>query len=584
MKRTILCLLLVVCLLSCSMTTALASPDIKGKLSEELRLELEKLGDEEMIGVYVMINDIDNDSIMKTFSERYPVEHDTYLKSKTDPVDSDVLPVVEGDVDLKDGHKDESLITSDIDDDILQKAIEVKREIFREYYTENNTYILGKYSDKEQQVFVSSYAPLAILKVSKNTVLKMAKDENVLNIAKYVEEKAIQEDLGLANQITRADYVRDSYKNKGSGVKVGMVEAAGIPNKSDPYLDSASITTRSGDTSIESHATKVARILVGTHDNGTDDGLAPSATLYACIGNTTSKFYAGIEWLISSGANVINASMGFGGSGTYDTMAAWIDHIAAQHDVHFVKSAGNNNGYITSPGMAYNAITAGGLDDNGSDSVSGFGLYSNTSYMEATGCPEKPNLVAPAVDIWGTSDGTSYAAPQVAGTIAQLCSYKSSLKTKQVAMGAIFAASSAEKVEAVGTGAKGDSFITSRRVNSNPQISDKEGAGILDSRWARGIASYGNYWSSTISKASFPYNKYVQINASGNSVTRVAVFWLKRNSVTNHTSDNANQVAMTDLDISVYAPNGNLIGASTTSKSNFEIVQFKPYVSGSYRI
>lgn len=125
--------------------------------------------------------------------------------------------------------------------------------------------------------------------------------------------------------------------------------------------------------------------------------------------------------------------------------------------MHYVNAAGNNAGFIYSPGMAYNAITVGGLNDNGVDAVQSFTLYSNTSYEECSPIyyrPEKPNLVAPAVDIWGTL-GTSYAAPQVTGTIAQLCSYNSTLKTKQTAMGAILAASSAEKVEATGNGSVG---------------------------------------------------------------------------------------------------------------------------------
>lgn len=585
MKRKLLCLLLVICMFVVNMTMASASlsTDSNSKLSEDVLDELEKMGDTDKIEVYVIMNDIDSENVMEVFSEKYPSEYETYMRAKANHLDSDVLPVVYGDVDLKDGQEGPSLIGNSIDDNMLQKAIELKRATFKEHYDEHNANALGRYCDKEQQIFVSSYAPLAILNVTKDAVLEMAKDNTILSITKFVEQQTIQEDLGLANQITRADYVRDSYNNKGSGVKIGIVEASGIPNTSNSYLDSATIITRSGDTTIDSHATNVAKILVGTDENGTDDGLAPNATLYACTAGSTSEFYVAVEWLISSGVNVINASLGIGRTGTYDTVSAWVDHIAVQHDIHFVKSAGNEGGNITSPGMAYNAITVGGLDDNGSDSVSGFSMYTDTSYIEAANCAEKPNLVAPAVDIWNSS-GTSYAAPQVAGTIAQLCSYNSSLKTKQAAMGAILAASSAEKVEAVGTGAKGDSFITSRRVDSNPQISDKEGAGILDSRWARGIVYYGNYWSYTINEDSFPYDKYVQINASENSVTRVAIFWLKRNTATSHTSGSVSQVAMTDLDISVYDPNGNLIGSSTTSESNFEIVQFSPTISGSYRI
>jgi hypothetical protein len=41
---------------------------------------------------------------------------------------------------------------------------------------------------------------------------------------------------------------------------------------------------------------------------------------------------------------------------------------------------------------------------------------------------------------------------------------------------------------------------------------------------------------------------------------------------------------MANLNLYVYDPNGTLVGSSTTSMGNFEIVQFIPTVSGNYRI
>lgn len=543
---------------------------------------------EDEIEVYVIMEDVDSDKVMKTFEERYPEEYDTYMRAKYDPIDSDIIPTIEGDVELKEGEEGASLVESDINDEVLQKGIEVKREICKEYYAENNFGILEKYCGKEAQMFVSSYAPMAILNISKDTVMEMEKDGRVLGISKFINIKDSNEDLELANEITRADYVRDTYGNSGSGVKIGQIELS-IPDVDDELLGDANIITnrRNDDFSVahrnKTHAARVAKILVGTDNNGGNDGLAPDAALYSVTYEGESDFYGGIEWLVDSGVNVINMSAGVDRDGTYDIRSIWAEHIAAQHDIHFVKAAGNNYVDITSPGLAYNVITVGAVDNNGSDAVSGFTIWSGSNYREASSVSEKPNLVAPAMNFWNDS-GTSYAAPQVAGTIAQLCSYNSALKVKQTAIGAILAASSAEKVEAVGNGAKGDSFITSVRINSNPQISDKEGAGILDSRWARGIVYYGNYWSYTINKGSFPYNKYVQINASENSVTRIAIFWLKRNSITNHATGSEMQIAMTDLNLYVYDPNGNIVGYSSTDYGNFEIVQFTPTMSGSYKI
>lgn len=81
----------------------------------------------------------------------------------------------------------------------------------------------------------------------------------------------------------------------------------------------------------------------------------------------------------------------------------------------------------------------------------------------------------------------------------------------------------------------------------------------------------------------FPYTKYVTINASSNSLTRIAIFWLKRNTLTADHGSTVN-VMFSDLDLRVYDPSNNEIAYSITAYSNFEIVQFVPSVTGSYKI
>lgn len=557
--------------------TVAVSPS--SKISSELLTELSLIDDTTRVQVSVEFQDIDDEVVMQLLAEQYPSEYEVYVAAKNSPIMGNVIPTINSDISLKDGA--DLAESNGIDGELLQRAIEHKREIYKELYLKYNHAMLKNYAGDPEVLFMSTYAPFAIVEVSKKTVEDISCDSNVMGISKFITGEVVAEDLNLANQITRADYVRDGYGNKGTGVKIGQIELE-VPNTSDSYLDSANIVIRPGDTATSNHATQVARILVGTDDSGANDGLAPNATLYSCACTTISDFYTGIEWLISQGVNVINMSAGVRLDGGYNAFDKWVDHIAAQHDVHFVKSAGNDAGSITSPGMAYNAITVGGLNAMGGTTVSDFILFSNTNYEETgTDRPEKPNLVAPAVDIWGTSDGTSYAAPQVTGTIAQLCGLNATLKIKQSAMGAILAASAAEKVEATGDGGKGDTFLSSVRINA--QISDKEGAGILDSRWARGIVANGNFWSHTINADSFPFEKTITINTSSSSMTRIAIFWIKRNTI-DHTTNSVTEADFADLDLYVYDPNGNLVGSSITTKSNFEIVQFKPTISGTYTI
>jgi len=187
---------------------------------------------------------------------------------------------------------------------------------------------------------------------------------------------------------------------------------------------------------------------------------------------------------------------------------------------------------------------------------------------------------------YGNAFGTSFSAPQVAGVIAQLCDYTSGLKTKQTQMGAILAASSARKVDAVGSGEKGDTFLSGVRVENNPQISNVEGAGILDARWAWGVVVNHNHWSANVEADDFPYTKTVTINTNKFELIRVAIFWPRNVTITDHGSVSTTMSVnpFVDLDLDVYAPDGTLLGSSKLTYANFEIVQFIPPETGEYII
>lgn len=89
----------------------------------------------------------------------------------------------------------------------------------------------------------------------------------------------------------------------------------------------------------------------------------------------------------------------------------------------------------------------------------------------------KPDIVAEGTWVrYGAieGDGTSFAAPQIAGIIAQLCSKYPSLLTKQNTVKAILAASSVYKIP-------NDSYY------SNTFLLNKQGAGVVNSRAAYAV-------------------------------------------------------------------------------------------------
>ena len=297
--------------------------------------------------VYVELEDVDHSAVMKVFSERYPEEYAAYMKAKT---------------------KVNYERTTEEENEMLQKALECKREIYKEFYLLSNNEILGSVYRETEQVFVSHYAPLAIVETTQKNAIKLAKQDHVLAISEYVEKDAIIDyiyfeenvqsgwiseafiaDLVLANQINRSDILRNEYDLTGEGIKIGMIEADGFPDVTNQYLCSANITLdpyyTTGDSGFGAthHATQVATILVGSDDEDVY-GVVPDAQLYCTIGQTMYHYYYSIEWLIECGVRIINSSMGFYTTvGLYDDCSAWVDHIAAVHDVHFVKSAGNYN-------------------------------------------------------------------------------------------------------------------------------------------------------------------------------------------------------------------------------------------------
>ena len=599
MKR-LFCVLLALLMLFFTLVPAIAEDkQVSSKLSAEVKDVIKDMGSDEEISVYVLLNDIDSDAVMDSFAKSFKGEASEYMLAKEGDPESSIRQAVQGDISRK-GECEER--ADPVNGDLLQKGIENKRALFAKTYLEQNGAFANAFATKSKQIFVSKYSPLLILTVSKQTLLEMEKDSRVASLELFQDLESVPT-MTTANAVSRADYVRDTCGNTGTGVKIGIVESIGLPMLNVSDLSNATII-RNGSAAYDLHSTNIARILVGKAY-----GIAPNAQLYCTIGHNVSDFYSSIEWLISKGVNVINASLAFqqpSRLGQYDDIAQWIDHIAIMHDVHFVVAAGNRgygDAYVTSPGMAYNAITVGGFYAKNTTSHTDDDRYyalpigdvpgHGSSYVEkvSSGRPEKPNIIASAqniiFDASTTDSGTSYAAPQVTGIIAQLCGYRSALKVKQTAVGAMLAAGASLKLEGVnGSGQRGDSFRSGVRISGSTQISDYEGAGKVNARDARLIASTGNYWGVNISASSFPYTQTVYINASNDSLTRVAIFWLKRNSLaaTDHTTGTVAQESIPDLDLKVYAPDGTLVGSSTTTHSNFEIVQFTTPATGTYSI
>jgi len=196
------------------------------------------------------------------------------------------------------------------------------------------------------------------------------------------------------------------------------------------------------------HGTHVAGIIAAERNNGIGmDGVANNVKIMAIRavpdGDEYDKDIAlAIRYAVDNGAKVLNTSFGK----YYSPQADWVyDAIkyAASKDVLIVNAAGNdgfdldtvnvypNDQFDNGSEMANSFLTVGALNyEYGSEMVANFSNYGKTNV----------DVFAPGVKIWATTplntyeflQGTSMAAPEVAGVAAMIRSYYPKLSAAQV--------------------------------------------------------------------------------------------------------------------------------------------------------
>lgn len=196
------------------------------------------------------------------------------------------------------------------------------------------------------------------------------------------------------------------------------------------------------------HGTHVAGIIAAERNNGIGmDGVANNVKIMVLRsvpdGDEYDKDIAlSIRYAVDNGAKVLNTSFGK----YYSPHSQWVyDAIkyAADKDVLIVNAAGNdgldldtvnvypNDQVDNGPEMADSFLTVGALNyEFGENMVARFSNYGKNNV----------DVFAPGVKIWSTTplntyeflQGTSMAAPNVAGVAAMIRSYYPNLTAKEV--------------------------------------------------------------------------------------------------------------------------------------------------------
>lgn len=477
--------------------------------------------------------------------------------------------------------------------DKIQTYIEAKRVAATELYTEYNQNLVDELLSGEEVFYVSRYSPVVLVKLSESSALALAKHSEIQMIADYesnnITNVDVDKDIETAvststsiddiNTITRVNSIHTSsnYGYTGRGVKIGVSEPD-LPDTSKfRNLNIRGIATDRDNVEVSSHATNVLDIV---------SRIAPDAEYYLGASKTSGDLKV-IEALLDYGVNVITSSHAIGTpleGCQYDVFEKWLDHIAYQHDVHFVQAAGNSGAGSTAgtagpgPGcMAYNIVVVGNLDTKGNLYYYDDVINPGSSYYSGSTLANKPDICAPGTNIISsfytdTMTGTSYAAPQVAGVIALMCEQRPALKTQQTTVKAILTASV--------------NFDSQHGYTPSSTNYKKYGAGLLDCVGACYVVGGYRYTNSSIAYGITSKTHTFTVNSSDSRIRVSLAFNIRSTStsVGDYHDTYIDNVKLGNLNIQVKDPNGKTVGSSTTTNNNVEIVDFKPTTTGTYSI
>jgi len=420
-------------------------------------------------------------------------------------------------------------------------------------------------TEKYSPVVYASLTPQAISQVGQWSEVDRVYEDQIMKPLMETARPAIGADVVEGRGIT------------GSGVQVAEIEVGGRINTSNPYL--AGITQDTTYSCLASHAAAVAGDIRSTHP--TVRGIAPNVSLWiggSCGGwgsELTERSTVAADW----GARAFNLSLGGESDLEVDGFARFYDDMVINRWRTVVVAAGNSgyeNGNVGTPAVAYNIITVGSFDDKNTsswndDEMSGFSSWRDP--ISTHGDREKPEVAAPGTNINSTTNsspwigptgsGTSYAAPIVTGIAAQLIQRNSSLSVWPEAIKAIVMTTAVNDLE-------GDT-----------RLSEYDGAGGVTSNRADDVARGvgGNWGGQSYSCDATSPATVATVSLTAGQQFRATIAW---DNDPNYSSYSSQPGA--DLDFEVVDSSGNSVTGSYSWDNTYEIVQFTPSSSGTYKL
>lgn len=467
------------------------------------------------------------------------------------------------------------------EENTARKELNMAVKTFHEERSKENMEMLSEM--KAMDVNEIKYSPFIQTKMDIDDIdiyklIELTETGRVVSISFAFEEETettaswdtVLEEIGAMDIVDTGTY-------QGEGIKIGVLESGGVCDTNHTYLKGKSITLENTSSQISDHATQVTSIIAL---------MAPKAEFYVCeVGDDV-----GLEWFIEQGCSVVNCSFCYTGNiknadGTYSVgthtyrmdVDGVYDYQIRANLITVVVSSGNlcedntlkaynpdNN--IRSPGLAYNAITVGGVKRK----WSWFDYY--PVYDENASCNSAVPYVKPEVSAYfeveisefGTLRGTSFAAPQVTACVALLIDMNSAYKN------------SPQKIKAA---LIANSRITLDYSADRGNFDDRVGAGCVDL-----AAMFEN--STRCASSSVPEG-----SSAGQLVTAILLSLKKGEELQvglawyMYVTPGSSAGYITNYNIMVYNASGELVASSTISNfSNVEMVRYTAEATGSYTV
>ncbi|MCK4405664.1 MAG: DNRLRE domain-containing protein [Hadesarchaea archaeon] len=536
-----------------------------GKFEPELHKLLQGMGADDRVRVWIWLTPIDHDEIIKNVMARYPEAEGKVVNGR---------PIV---INGKAG-EDSIRLADKISEEILQdekRALKLKGKLVIDF-------IRAQGFDTS---YASEYAPIIFAELPKWMLTKVAEGSDVQAV--YLQRSNYQPELDSAAPTVKADVVWErgitgNFLGNIAVVERGRIEFGNI------YLENG--LSYNPDWPVEDHTTSVAGIIASTHSNykGIAHGAPP--LLSANSGDFSDEnIINATEWALNQGARILNNSWGEDTNLQMDAMDMYLDHLVYHHARTVIKSAGNNGdnwvtrtGNVTSPGLAYNVLTVGAIDDKDNPLWSDDTMAVYSSYKDPIspyGDREKPEVVAvgsgfsypypnlpTGTNTLSTSPpwtrdaggGTSFAAPIVAAEAALLMERRDSLRSWPESVKAIIMASATHNIE------------------GSSRLSDRDGAGAVNLSAADDIAA-SDQWDGSYLFENSP--KDYQFTAFAGQKVKAVLCWNSHPEVAHPPSTDELE---SDLDLWVYDPQFNFVTKSDSFDNPYEIVEFVAPVGGTY--